>query len=83
MTEWFVLVVGIIEKLVTTDSNRSSSVQTNIEAPAIVYMPTGTDHTFDLGLGAIMLTLSDQPFNEAYIISASEEYMAVVEQSAT
>lgn len=79
MTEWFVLAVGKAELLVVS---RSDTVDTfrDIEAPCLIKMPTGVDHTFVLAPGTVILTLSDKPFDTDDIFPASKEYMDAVER---
>ncbi|MEK7137910.1 MAG: WxcM-like domain-containing protein [Patescibacteria group bacterium] len=80
MTELFVLVTGVIEKLTVTNSDGGDlGTYTGIKAPVVILMPTGVDHTFVLAPGSVLLTLSDKSFDESDIIKCSPEHKAAAD----
>ena len=75
--ELFLLAYGEIQLLVVTKDNVTERIE-NINAPALIPMPTGVDHTVVLAPGSVLVTLVDRPFDPTDMIGATDAHKAAV-----
>ena len=77
MNELLLLAHGKVELLVVTKDDVTERIE-NINAPALIPMPTGVDHTVVLAPGSVLVTLVDRPFDPTDMIGATDAHKAAV-----